>query len=201
MLTTRDSISEYANIRKPYANNFQYPSLKFVRITVPRFLVGMHEVELATMTDQTKPHPPASLFRRLAALLYDSLLLLAVFFIATAVLLPFTHGEAIQPGNPLMATYLLFLSFFFYGWFWTHGGQTLGMRAWKLQIRNLRDGPLTWLQVLLRYMTAIPSALLGGAGYLWMLLDRRKLTWHDRYSETTILQLDENPYGRKRKAQ
>ncbi len=185
----------------PIANNFQYPSLKFGRITAPRFLVGVHEVELATMTDQTKPHPPAGLFRRLAALLYDSLLLLAVFFIATAVLLPFTHGEAIQPGNPLMATYLLFLSFFFYGWFWTHGGQTLGMRAWKLQIRNLRDGPLTWLQVLLRYMTAIPSALLGGAGYLWMLLDRRKLTWHDRYSETAIVQLDENPYGRKRKAQ
>ena len=151
------------------------------------------------MTEQTDSPRPAGLLRRLAALLYDSLLLLAVFFIATAALLPFTHGEAIHAGNPLMSTYLLFLSFFFYGWFWTHGGQTLGMRAWKLQIRSLRDGPVSWLQALLRYFVAIPSALLCGLGYLWLLFDRRKLTWHDRYSETSIVQLDENPYSHKQK--
>ena len=77
---------------------------------------------------ETQPRP-ATLFRRLAALFYDSLLLLAVWFIATALLLPFTSGEAIRPHNPLLSSYLLFISFFFYGWFWIHGGQTLGMSA------------------------------------------------------------------------
>ena len=149
------------------------------------------------MSDADNPLRPASLLRRLAALFYDSLLLLAIWFIATAMLLPFTGGEAIATNNPLLSTYLLFISFFFYGWFWIHGGQTLGMRAWRLQLRNLRPGPVTWLQALLRFMVALPAGLLSGLGYLWMLVDKQKLTWHDRYSETRIVQLKENPHRRR----
>lgn len=136
---------------------------------------------------------PAGLLRRLAALFYDSLLLLALWFIATALLLPFTGGAAIRANNPLFTTYLLFVSFFFYGWFWLHGGQTLGMRSWRLQLHNLRPGPINWWQALLRFLVAIPSAALLGIGYLWMLVDSKKLTWHDRYSETMVVQLDKNP--------
>ncbi len=147
------------------------------------------------MTDLADSPPPAGLFRRLAALLYDSLLLLAVLFIATAILLPLTDGAAFSH-NPFLTTYLLFISFFFYSWFWMHGGQTLGMRSWKLQLRNINPGPITLWQALLRFMVAIPSLLLLGTGYLWMLIDRDKLTWHDRYSETRIVQLDKNPLGR-----
>lgn len=145
------------------------------------------------MRDTSTEPTPAGLFRRLAALFYDSLLLLAIWFVATALLLPFTGGEAVRPHNPLLSTYLLFIAFFFYGWFWMHGGQTLGMRAWKLQLRNLRPGPLNWWQLLLRVLVAIPSAALFGLGYLWLLVDSRKLTWHDRYSETCIVRLKENP--------
>jgi len=147
--------------------------------------------------DTDNPPTPAGLLRRLAALLYDSLLLLAIWFIAMAILLPFTGGEAIPANNPLVSTYLLSISFFFYGWFWRHGGQTLGMRAWRLQLRNLRPGPVTWVQVLLRFMVALPAGLLSGLGYLWMLVDKQKLTWHDRYSETCIVQLQENPLKRR----
>jgi len=147
------------------------------------------------MSDPDNPPPPAVLWRRLAALFYDSLLLLALWFIATAVMLALNHGDPVPPG--LLLSAYLFISFFFYGWFWTYGGQTLGMRSWRLQLRNLRPGPVTWLQALLRYMTALPAALLFGLGYLWMLVDKRKLTWHDRYSETCIVQLQENPYRGK----
>jgi len=136
---------------------------------------------------------PASLFVRLAALLYDALLLLAVLFVATALLLPLTGGQAMQPHNPFYSTYLLFISFFFFGWFWMHGGQTLGMRAWRLQLRRLDGRPLTWWHVLLRFLTAIPSWALVGLGYWWMLVDRRRLTWHDRLSETCVVRLAENP--------
>jgi uncharacterized RDD family membrane protein YckC len=145
------------------------------------------------MQDANIPARAAGLLRRLAALFYDSLLLLAIWFIATALLLPFTEGEAVPPNNPLLPTYLLFLSVFVYGWFWRHGGQTLGMRAWKLQLRNLRPGAISWWQVLLRILVAIPSAALFGAGYLWLLVDKRKLSWHDRYSETCVVHLPENP--------
>ena len=135
----------------------------------------------------------AGLWRRLAALFYDSLLLLAIWFIATALLLPFTGGEAIESNNPLLPTYLLFISFFFYAWFWMHGGQTLGMRSWRLQLQSLRPGQLSWLQCLLRFLVAMPAGLLLGLGYLWMLIDKEKLSWHDRFSETRIVQLDRNP--------
>lgn len=145
------------------------------------------------MPDVSNAPKPAGLFKRLAALFYDTLLLLAVWFIAVAILLPLTGGEAFAPNNPLLTTYLLFISFFFYGWFWMHGGQTLGMRAWRLQLRNLRPGPVSWLQVLLRFMVALPSGLLFGLGYLWILIDRKHLSWHDRYSETSIVQLEKNP--------
>ena len=65
------------------------------------------------MQDANNPARAAGLLRRLAALFYDSLLLLALWFIATALLLPFTGGEAVAPNNPLLPTYLLFISFFF----------------------------------------------------------------------------------------
>ena len=71
------------------------------------------------MPASTNQPRPASLFRRLAALFYDSLLLLALWFVATALLLPLSGGEAIHSSNPLLTTYLLFVSFFFYGWFYT----------------------------------------------------------------------------------
>jgi len=148
------------------------------------------------MSDASNAPKPAGLFKRLAALLYDSLLLLALWFIATAILLPLNGGEAFGPNNPLLTTYLLFISFFFYGWFWRHGGQTLGMRAWRLQLHNLRPGPISWWQVLLRFMVALPSGLLFGLGYLWILVDRKHLSWHDRYSETTVVQLQKNPDSR-----
>jgi len=145
------------------------------------------------MPDAENTLPPAGLFKRIAALFYDTLLLLALWFVGTAALLPFHAGEAFGPNNPLLTTYLLFISFFFYGWFWMHGGQTLGMRAWRLQLRNLRPGPLSWWQLLLRFLVAIPAGLLFGLGYWWQLFDRRHLSWHDRYSETMIVQLDSNP--------
>ena len=150
---------------------------------------------MTTMPDPENQPKPAGLFKRLAALFYDSLLLLAIWFIATAILLPLTGGQAIR-ANPLLTSYLLFISFFFYAWFWMHGGQTLGMRAWKLQLQNMRPGPISWWQVLLRFMVALLSALLCGLGYLWMLIDKQKLTWHDRYSETRVVQLPENPHAR-----
>lgn len=150
------------------------------------------------MSDSDSAPRPAGLFKRLAALFYDSLLLLGLWFIAVSLILPLNHGQAFAPHNPLLTTYLLFIAFFFYGWFWMHGGQTLGMRAWKLQLRTLREAPLSWWQVLLRFLVAIPSGLLCGLGYLWILVDRKRLSWHDRFSETTIVQLGENPFPYRR---
>lgn len=113
-------------------------------------------------------HPPAPLYRRLFAMLYDGLLLLAVLFIASAVPLIFTGGEAVQGYNLLRTGYFLLICFGFFGWFWTHGGQTLGMRAWRLQVIHEQAGTLNWLAALLRFASALPGWLvliLGVAVY------------------------------------
>jgi uncharacterized RDD family membrane protein YckC len=142
------------------------------------------------MNQEHPPLPRCSLGRRLAAILYDTLLLLAVLFIASALWLVPTGGEAPPPGqDPLRTLYLLLVSFAFFAWFWSHGGQTLGMRAWRIRLQNRRGGPVSLWQIMLRFLVAILSWLAFGLGFLWSLIDKEKLTWHDRYSMTELVVL------------
>lgn len=156
---------------------------------------------------------PAGLPRRLAAVVYDGLLLLAVLFVATALALGLAvallGGAAVKlknplVGNPFFQTYLLFICFFFYGGFWTHGGQTLGMRAWRLRIQRRDDGRgIGWWQALARFLLGsvwLPVmlflyrllglssslSLVAGLGTLWITL---WLRWPDRLSETELVLL------------
>ena len=125
--------------------------------------------------------------RRLAAQIYDLFLLIAVLFLATALLLPFTAGVAVSAQQVLIyRIYLAFVSFFFYGWFWTHGGQTLGLRAWKIKVMTLDQKPIRWNQALLRFATAIGSWGLFGLGFLWILFDKNRRGWHDHLSKTAV---------------
>ena len=142
-----------------------------------------------TATPITGEAKTPSLLRRLAASVYDALLLIAILFIASALMLPLTGGEAVQSGNPLFRAYILFVCFFFFGWFWTHGGQTLGMRAWRIRVQQPDGEPITWKQALLRFLAALVSWLALGLGFLWMLVDRDGLTWHDRWSKTRLVML------------
>ena len=133
---------------------------------------------------------PSGLFRRLAALFYDSFLLLAILFIATAIILPFNDGEALVSGQILYPLYLLLVTFLFFGWFWTHGGQTLGMRAWKIKLcAQQAQGAVSWRQATIRFLTALVSLIPLGAGFFWIMIDRDKLSWHDRFSKTIVIRI------------
>ena len=129
---------------------------------------------------------PPGLGRRFAAIAYDSLLLAAVLFVATAALMPFSGGEAIRPGDVWYTAYLVVLSFGYFGWFWTHGGQTLGMRSWRLRLVGAGENGVSWRQALVRFVGACFSWLAFGAGFVWLLVDTDRLTWHDRVSGTRI---------------
>jgi uncharacterized RDD family membrane protein YckC len=126
------------------------------------------------------------LFRRLAAIVYDLLLLGAVLFAATAAILPFNSGDAFRPDQYFYPAYLIGVSFLFFGWFWTHGGQTLGMRAWKIKVLTTDRNPINWRQAALRFFSALLSWLILGLGFWWILLDKQKRGWHDRLSQTQI---------------
>ncbi len=127
--------------------------------------------------------------RRLAAILYDTMLLLAVLFIATALVMPLTGGEAVGANDPFLSTYLIGVAFLFFGGFWTHGGQTLGMRAWRIRLQTREGQAITWRHAGLRFLVAIVSWGVAGLGFLWALFDREGLTWHDRASGTVLVVL------------
>lgn len=125
--------------------------------------------------------------RRLASLLYESLLMLGVWaatFMLPHLALGLTFGITL-PG------YLLFLHVFavfgaYFVWYWNHGGQTLAMQTWKLELR-MADGSKPRLsRLLLRYLLAWPSLLLYGAGLLWAFFDRDRQFLHDRLAGTRI---------------
>ncbi|TRW91323.1 RDD family protein [Candidatus Methylobacter oryzae] len=144
---------------------------------------------LTKSTPQKPGNSPISkpgFLRRLAATLYDILLLIGLLFVATALLLPFNGGQAFTAQQFFFPLYLLLVSFFFYAWFWTHGGQTLGLRAWKIKVLTLDMRPISWEQALFRFAAAIISWSFCGLGILWILIDKDQCSWHDHLSKTAI---------------
>lgn len=123
----------------------------------------------------------------MGAIVYDSLLLLAVLFLATAVALPINGGQAFDSGQFFYPAYLLLVSLIFFAWFWCHGGQTLGMRAWKIQLVTNDGEPVEWHAATIRFLSAILSWACCGLGFLWSLLDRDRLCWHDKLSSTRLI--------------
>jgi uncharacterized RDD family membrane protein YckC len=116
---------------------------------------------------------PAGLLRRLAALTYDLLLVIALGFIVTFAMLPLTGGEAILTetqrylGHAYHAL-LAIVVFAYFGLSWTRSGQTLGMRAWRIRLES-RDGtPVNWLDALVRCLLGAGLAWLASAG-AWQL--------------------------------
>ena len=128
--------------------------------------------------------------RRLAAIVYDSLLVLAVCFLATAVVLPLNNGEAFQYDQYAYPVFLLTLCFFFFAWFWTHGGQTPGMKAWKVLLVSDEHPDISgvgWKQAGKRFIAALVSWMIFGAGFVAILIGKQKLAWHDRFSGSQLI--------------
>jgi uncharacterized RDD family membrane protein YckC len=124
--------------------------------------------------------------RRLAAVIYDAMLLFSVLFFATLPVLLLTSGHAVPPANPVLRLYLVAVAFLYFAWPWTHGGQTLGMRAWRLRVVQVDGSPITWAQATRRFGASLLSWAPLGAGFLWVLVDPERLAWHDRLSGTRL---------------
>ena len=131
------------------------------------------------MTENSSTPRKPSPFRLLAVMMYDSMLLVSVLLVAAAVAVALNGGEAIGANNPFFFVYLLGVAFIFYGWFWTHGGQTLGMRAWRIYLISGNNTGINWQQAFLRFMVGLFSWLPLGLGYWWLWLSPDKLSWHD----------------------
>jgi uncharacterized RDD family membrane protein YckC len=170
------------------------------------------------MTATTPQARPAPLGWRLLALVYDLFpvfaLALAFGAIVTAVAAALGHPDLSD--LPWMAPLLMLGTWAFTGGYfvlsWSRGGQTLGMRPWRLKVVTPDGGKPTRAALLRRYAAATLPAIIavegvallpgiermlpfwigGGvalAGLLWSLVDREGAALHDRLSGTRFVRL------------
>jgi uncharacterized RDD family membrane protein YckC len=131
---------------------------------------------------------PCNLLRRIGAMLYDALLMLALLFLTTIPFIAMRGGEPVEAGSnlPYQITLAVIIFAFFVG-FWSRSGRTLGMQSWGLRVET-SDGQIPSVgQASIRFFAAILSWLPVGLGFLWQLWDKEKLTWHDRISKTRVM--------------
>jgi uncharacterized RDD family membrane protein YckC len=119
-------------------------------------------------------------------MLYESLLLVAVLFLAGFLFAGLTLGSTMPLVRVVFQIYLLGVVAAYFIWFWLRGGQTLAMKTWHLRLVSADGAPLTRRRAILRFALALPSTLLG-IGILWALFDRERLFLHDRLAKTKII--------------
>lgn len=149
-------------------------------------------------TPNAPGRPRAHIPRRLLALFYDLWPVLALWFV-TAV--PFMladaaiHGDVRHNIEPFSLTqWLLWITCWAVAGLyatisWRRGGQTLGMRPWRLRLVNAGEGPPSMRALWIRYAVGTLSLLLAGIGFFWAWIDRDRLTWHDRASKTRLVRI------------
>jgi uncharacterized RDD family membrane protein YckC len=149
-------------------------------------------------------HSRASFFRRLAAMVYDILVAVAVGMCAAMVMLltmlllvenNILDNQGYEHFSDLIQhsfSYQLILQVWvglwvvgFFLWFWRNGGQTIGMRAWRLRLFSTTDKPFGYRRALLRLICSF-----GGLGTILVLFDfKSKQSLQDRLANTEILVL------------
>ncbi len=151
------------------------------------------------MTTHTQQAEPAELWRRLAAIVYDSIIVLAIWFIVGFIVLTAFGIDQVQVQDERVVLgsfyrFTLFASmlgsaYLFFAWFWTHSGQTIGMQAWKIRIQNSDGSSISWKQSLIRCVTAPPALICLGAGYFLMLFNPERLTLPDILSGSVVMKV------------
>jgi uncharacterized RDD family membrane protein YckC len=134
----------------------------------------------------------ASLARRLAAAVYDALLVVALMFIATFPFLAFlgdsTHGWR----RHLLQAWIVFVIGAYFVWFWTRGGQTLPMKTWRIRLVRVDGAAVNLARAVHRYVIALLGTAALGSGFLWALVDRDRQFLHDRLSGTALVDVRES---------
>ena len=150
----------------------------------------------------TLDYLPVPFFKRLISILYDLILLIAVCFAVAAIMsivttFLFNDGNAITEVHPLymlnqfiMLFTIFMTSMSFLIWFWHRGGQTLGMKTWRLKLVSDSGEAISWKQAIIRFFAATLSWGFFGLGFLWCLIDDKNRGWHDILSSTHLVQLE-----------
>lgn len=139
------------------------------------------------MPTNTHKHRLQRLF---AAIFYDLIIVFfGLFMLVGFAVLPVYKGltghESIEAGNVFFPIFLATTAFLYYALSWRIGGQTIGMKAWRLVLVST-DGQnsVTWRQIITRFLAAFLSAAPAFLGYLYAIFQKDRLTLHDLLSHT-----------------
>lgn len=139
-----------------------------------------------------RENPKTVKFPRLfAAIFYDALLLSAILFFATLplMLIPDAiHTNFFVEGLKIL--WYLLVSYIYFAGFWLRGGQTAGMKPWKISLVDMQGNEVTTKQATIRFFASIISWATAGLGYLWVIVDRDNLSLHDHLSGTHIIRVE-----------
>ncbi len=130
-----------------------------------------------------------SLFKRIACMLYESILVFAILFVAGVVyraLMGDPHSD-FEQHLFFMYSWLIIGVYFVYCW--VKSGQTLAMQTWRIQLLRLDGNPLSLGQAVRRYLIASFSLMFFGLGFLWAIFDREGLYLHDRFTGSRLVEL------------
>ena len=134
--------------------------------------------------------PAPGLLRRLAAMIYDTLLVIPLVMacVGGSLLLRRALGSAGDDLLPpiVVQAIVVVCCVGFFSVFWLKSGQTLGMQAWRIKLVAAPGNELTFGRTVTRCGSALLSAACFGLGYLWCLVDRRGRSWHDLLSGTEL---------------
>ncbi len=121
--------------------------------------------------------------RRIAASIYDLLLLLGVWF-AVGSIAVWINGGIIE--EKWIGPFLIFVSSWgFFCYFWINGGKTLGMAVWKFEIYSLNKKKVTLKQVSVRFFLNTITVLLIGIPLLWIYFSKNNLSLSEYFSKTS----------------
>ena len=129
----------------------------------------------------------AGVWPRIMALVYESLIVAAILFLATAIAMLFTQ-KAIAPGTVWFELYLLAVLASYFCYCWRRSGQTAGMFAWRLILTDLNGKRVDLTTALLRFLIATLLGF-GVLGLLWALVDIDRVALQDRLTKTRVLRL------------
>ncbi len=132
-------------------------------------------------------NPPASFTKRIAALVYDALPLFSIWFFGTLPWVALSTSDHVGVGNWWYRMYLVALTYGYYVLSWQRGGQTLGMRAWRLRVVTEDGQALTWGHMNKRFVAGAIGLACFGLGFFWAIWHRSSRMWHDLASDTVVL--------------
>lgn len=103
--------------------------------------------------------PPPALVRRMAAFVYEGVLLFGVVMIAGYLYGALTQQRHALQGQTGLQAFLFIVLAIYFVTFWSRGGQTVALRAWNLRVVTVRGESVGQVRALMRFL----------ASWLWVL--------------------------------